>query len=169
MKARSLWLALAISLTFVVGLSAQSMKITVDDPPPGGGGADPNDSTTITLADGAADTSDWIDLRAKSLSQCPGMTAHPLVKAVIYTTQFDTGDSIGFTVQYSPDQTAVMAETEVNITAIPYSAAVVTCDTHANDPTFLMRYIRIIVDDNDVTRTASWPGLDLKMLYNIQP
>jgi len=150
-------LAALVGLVFFAALAgAQLPKQFVE----GGnlGAPSSGDSTSFTLANGESDTTLWVNMTDFTISGC-AFAGQPQVKISVNTNAV-TGDTLGLITQYSPDKSAIYAKTKVNlIGASPQAAAVVTCDTQANDAAYGWKFMRWILSDDDVTRTASYTNV----------
>lgn len=153
-------LSLALSGHVATPAFAQS-RVAVENPPFGDGGSD---STTVTIGNSASDTTAWHDLLFEKFPNAT-FAGFPLIK-IVCNTNAATGDSIGLVTQYSNDKSVIFAKTKTYfIGASPQSLIALTADTHANEPAFGFRYIRWIVSDEDVSRTAAFTSLTAQTVF----
>ncbi len=120
----------------------------------------------IVLNTGVKDTSAWFDLRSKRFPEC-NFAGQPLI-LISVEANMASGDSLDIQSEWSQtnDETQNYLGTVVQlIGASPQSAVLMTCDTHALSPALGFRYVRFIVADDDVSRTAPYPDMVIRPIF----
>jgi len=165
------WIAAAVILSVVAGTAMrQGFKLPDDDPVGGGGtgGFGSGDSTTYSLPNrtgpeivagtGVFDTTAFFSIAGNVFPDC-AFAGQQLLKLVIESDAV-AGDTLTLTTQYSNDQVAIFSLAAVLVIgASPQQVLLMTCDTNANMPIFGFRFVRLILGDEDVSRTAVYTGV----------
>jgi hypothetical protein len=168
-------LVVLLAVCAVVCAAPAYSQIWVDESEGYGGTGSAGDSTTFAIpnrnfaaiaADSTVnrDTLAWIDVSQHRL-HLPATAAIAVVK-ISLNTDAATGDSIGYVIQYSADKSIIHSKAKAYLTgAGPHVIPVMYYDTHANDPSLGFPYVRVILGDEDTSRTSGYASVSFYWLF----
>lgn len=130
------------------------------------------DSTSFTLENGDTDTTVWLEADTKVGGICC-VAGHPMVHFFFGLDNMASGDSIGYVVQYSVDKSNIFSATKsymIYSALNPYffDEPVSQCGSNATYPSYGFPYYRVLISDDDATRTSAWVNCNAYLGYGYE-